>query len=98
LALSSALGGNIAIFLWSKVDAPTGLRLLTAASLGKDVSITFQASAETTNFVQAAPSPTDTFVDIGRILVSGSGLVTTNFTEAGAATNRTRFYRIRQLK
>ena len=98
LAVWSYLNGNAAVFLWSNSGTPTGLRLFTTAPLGKDVSITFQAVGGTTNFLQAAPSPTGAFVDIGKLVLPGSGLITTNFAESGVATNKTRFYRIRQLR
>jgi hypothetical protein len=98
IAVWSALNGNNAVFLWSNSGAQNGLKLLGAASFGKDVSVSFQAQAGTTNFLQAAPSPTGPFVDVGRFVVLGSGLVATNVTEAGAGTNFTRFYRIRQVR
>lgn len=97
LAAYSLLNGNAAVFLWNNPDTPAGLRLLTTAPVGKDVGISFQAAGGTTNYLQAGPSPTGKFVDIGRLVVSGSGLVKTNVTESGAATNKARFYRVRQV-
>jgi hypothetical protein len=98
IAVWSALNGNNAVFLWSNTDAQNGLKLLSAASVGKDASVTFQAQAGTTNYLQAAPAPKGPFVDVGRFVTLGSGLVTTNVTEVGSGTNATRFYRIRQVR
>jgi hypothetical protein len=98
IAVWSALNGNNAVFLWSNSDAQNGLKLLSAASLGRDVSVSFQAQAGTTNFLQAAPTPMGPFVDVGQLVLAGSGLISTNFNETGGATNNSRFYRIRQLQ
>ena len=98
IAVWSALNGNNAVFLWSNSDAQNGLKLLSAASLGKDVSVSFQAQAGTTNFLQEASTPQGPFVDVVSLVLVGNGLITTNFNETGGATNNSRFYRIRQLK
>jgi hypothetical protein len=97
IAVWSALNGNNAVFLWSN-DSQAGLKLLSAASVGKDASVSFQAQAGTSNYLQAAPSPLGPFVDVGRFVALGSGLITTNVTEVGAGTNKSRFYRIRQVR
>jgi hypothetical protein len=98
IAVWSALNGNNAVFLWSNSDAQNGLKLLSASDLGKDISVSFQAQAGTTNFLQAALTPLGPFVDVGQLVLTGKGLITTNLNETGGATNNSRFYRIRQLK
>jgi len=98
LAIWAALNGHSAIFLWSNTDAQNGLRILSATATGKDVAVSFQGQAGTTNFLQAAPSVAGPFVDVGRCPLLGTGTVATNVTEPGARTNVTRFYRIRQVR
>ena len=79
-------------------------RILSAVRQTADVVITWAAGGGRTNAVQATSgnvngSYTNSFVDITtppHIVISGSGDVTTNYTDGGGATNvPSRFYRVR---
>jgi hypothetical protein len=67
-----------------------------------DTHITWTTAAGRTNFVQSTAGDTgggytNSVADIGLpIVVPGSGLVSTNYTDTGSATNfPARFYRVR---
>ena len=69
---------------------------------GNDVVITWTTAGTHTNAVQATPGDGNggyatNFTDISSpIIITGSGDVTTNYTDAGGATNApSRYYRLR---
>ena len=69
-------------------------------AIGNDIELTWQTFGNSTNVIQLAMptidgSYTDVFTDIGSLFVPGSGLLITNWTDYGGATNfPTRYYRI----
>jgi hypothetical protein len=69
-------------------------------AIGDDINLTWQTFGNSTNVIQLANptidgSYTNVFTNIGSVFVPGSGLVITNWTDYGGATNfPTRFYRI----
>ena len=79
----------------------TNIRTVT-----NDVLLTWNTIADATNVVQATPGGpggsynTNNFADIsGDIVVSGLGQVSTNYTDAGGATNfPARYYRVRLVQ
>jgi hypothetical protein len=70
---------------------------------GNNVLVTWKTIAGTTNQVQVASGPgaasfsTNAFSNLGaQLLIGGSGIVTTNFLDAGGSTNKpSRYYRVR---
>jgi ELWxxDGT repeat protein len=75
---------------------PTNLKI---ELLGTGIRLTWTTSAGSTNIVQSADNIAGPFTDLSpQISPSGSGEVTTEFTDTGAAANAgTRFYRIKRL-
>ena len=95
---------NAAEFLagTNPTNSLSALRIISAVRQTTDVVITWAAGAGTTNAVQATAGDaggnyTNTFSDISDlILIQGSGDVTTNYVDVGAATNSpSRYYRVR---
>jgi len=83
-------------------NSASGFRIISVAPQGNDVIITWTTGGGSTNVVQAAPGDVNggymtNFTDIsGEIAILGSGDATTNYLDAGGATNvPSRFYRIR---
>jgi len=82
-------------------NSASAFRIISVVSQGSDIEVTWQTAGGRTNAVQAATGDGyDTnFVDITippHIIISGSGDVTTNYTDTGGATNSSsRFYRVR---
>ncbi|MGA2137848.1 MAG: immunoglobulin domain-containing protein [Verrucomicrobiia bacterium] len=85
-------------------NSSSGLRIISVAPQNNgDMLITWSTVGGLTNAVQATAGDagggySTNFVDITtrpHIIVSGSGDVTTNYTDSGGATNPSRFYRIR---
>ena len=83
-------------------NAVSGLRILSTEVQSNNVVITWATAGGRTNAVQATSGAVDggydtNFTDIGDLIViPGSGDATTNYTEAGGATNGpARYYRIR---
>ncbi len=73
-------------------------RLLSAVREGNNMRITWQTAGGRTETLQAAGTITGAFSDVGSArLIPGVGLVSTNYLEIGAATNKTRFYRLKGL-
>jgi PKD repeat protein len=77
-------------------------QIISAASQGSDMLITWTAGGGRTNAVQMSPGDvtgcyTNSFSDIsGPIVLTGSGDVATNYLDSGGATNGPfRYYRIR---
>ena len=66
----------------------TSLHTTHSSSRSKAASAGDAGGGYNTNFVDITTPPQ-------HIIVSGSGDVTTNYTDSGGATNPSRFYRIR---
>jgi beta-glucanase (GH16 family) len=64
---------------------------------GSDVLITWQTVGGMTSAVESAPDPGGSYSNIsGNIIITGNGLTTTNYLDAGTVTNTPlQFYRIR---
>ena len=78
----------------------TALQITSITTQGSDILITWATTGGTTNAVQATPGNpgyNTNFVDISApLLILGSGDTSTNYLDAGAATNSpAKFYRIR---
>ncbi len=80
----------------------SALRVISVVPQSDDIVVTWATAGGRTNAVQAATGNAATgysndFADISApIIIAGSGDVTTNYTEAGGATNNpSRFYRVR---
>ena len=71
--------------------------ILSILPLGNDVLITWMTTGGLTNAVEAVPALGGSYSNIsGNIIITGSGLTTTNYLDAGAATNSpANFYHIR---
>jgi hypothetical protein len=70
---------------------------VTAATLqGSDVLVSWQSVGGMTSAVESALNPAGSYSNIsGNIIITGSGLITTNYLDIGAATNSpVRFYHI----
>ena len=82
---------------------PSGFQITSIVRSNSNIVLTWSATGGTTNKVQSTNGVngnyTNNFVDIGTsIILSGSGFVTTNYTDVGGATNSpSHFYRIRQV-
>ncbi len=85
-------------------SSASALRIISAVQQGTDVVITWTTAGGSTNAVQttaggAGGSYTTNFVDLTtwpHIIITGSGDVTTNYTDVGGATNSAaRYYRVR---
>jgi fibronectin-binding autotransporter adhesin len=79
-------------------NSVSALRIISVTPASDDIAITWQTAGGRTNRAQATTGEYNTnFVDIGPpIIVTGSGDVTTNWTDTGGATNvPSRYYRIR---
>ena len=98
---------NLAEFLTgtNPTNDASGLRITSVVPQGNDMLVTWNTAGGHTNAVQATAGDasggynTNNFADITtspHIIVSGSGDVTTNYTEGGGAANGpSRFYRVR---
>jgi hypothetical protein len=97
---------NLAEFLSGSdpTNNASALRIISVAPQNNgDMLITWRTVGGYTNAVQATTGDASVgyntnFVDITtspHIIVSGSGDVTTNYTDGGGATNPSRFYRVR---
>ncbi len=81
----------------------SGLRIISATRSGNDITVTWSTAGGRTNILQVSSgtangSFTNNFTDVpgSQTIVAGSGDVTTNYTDAGGATNGpARYYRIR---
>lgn len=73
-------------------------RLLSVSPEGNNLRVTWLTARGRTNTVQAAGSASGTFSNVSAALrIPGVGLVTTNYLEAGGATNLARFYRLKAV-
>ena len=76
-------------------------QIVSAVCSAADMIVTWQAGGGKTNVVQVSSGQSDdgytnTFEDLASIIITGTGDVTTNYTDAGGATNRpARYYRVR---
>jgi hypothetical protein len=95
---------NMAEFLsgTNPTNSASVLRIISALPQNNDVVVTWQTAGGRTNAVQATVGDANggystNFTDIsGLIVLPGSGELTTNYLDAGGATNvPSRFYRIR---
>ncbi len=71
--------------------------ILSIVPLGNDVLITWMTAGGLTNAVETVTALGGTYSNIsGNIVITGTGLTTTNYLDAGAATNSpANFYHIR---
>ena len=88
-------------------DTPMDLspfRIASIAQQGNDMLITWQTFGGTTNVVQVTPVAADgsydnNFTDLSpQIIITGTGLVTTNYPDTNGATNNCRYYRVRLVQ
>jgi hypothetical protein len=67
------------------------------------MKITWETYGGTTNVVQVTPGAADgsysnNFTDLSpQVIITGSGLVTTNYPDTNGATNKCRYYRVRLM-
>jgi hypothetical protein len=78
-------------------DGNSVFRITEIQPVGNNIRITWKAGGGRTNIVQSAPSLTGMYSNMSsNIILPGSGDTTTNYLDAGAATNApVRFYKIR---
>jgi hypothetical protein len=73
-------------------------QLLSVAPEGQNLRVTWLTAGGRTNTLQAASPPSGSFTDVSSLIeIPGVGLVTTNYLEAGGATNLARFYRMKAV-
>lgn len=87
-----------------KPSGASAFRSISVAPQGNDVLITWTTAGGRTNSVQATGGDpgggySNTFNDIsGLIIIPGSGVAITNYTDGGGATNGlSRYYRVRMV-
>jgi T5SS/PEP-CTERM-associated repeat protein len=80
-------------------NASSAFRVLSVESTNGNVLVTWAAGGGRTNVVQAATDLAGGYSNVSpKIVLAGSGDVTTNYLDAGAATNASRrYYRIRWM-
>ena len=80
-------------------NSASALRITSVVPQDSDIVVTWQTVGGHTNAVQATTGDSfrTNFTDIsGTVVISGSGDVSTNYTDGGGATNKpSRFYRVR---
>ena len=83
--------------LYDLADYAVGpYRLLSATGEGNNLRVTWLTAGGRTNIVQAANSPTGPYADVSApIGIPGVGIATNSYLDPGAATNRTRYYRMK---
>ncbi len=70
-------------------------KVLSVTPVGNDIRITWQTAGGRTDAVQASSSLGGPYTNVSSPLaISGIGIVTTNYVDAGAANKVERFYRI----
>jgi hypothetical protein len=73
-------------------------RILSSTREGNNIRITWQTVGGRTNRVQAASRASGTYSNLSPLITSTSvGLITTNYVDAGGATNKIRFHRLQSL-
>ena len=75
------------------------LHILSIVPQGNDTLITWMTAGGLTNAVESAPDPGGSYSKIsGNVIITGSGLTTTNYLDSGTVTNApVQFYRIRLI-
>ena len=89
---------NLAEFLagTDPTNSASAFRVIAVMPRGSDVLVIWRAGGGRTNMVQAASNLSDSYADVGsNIILLGSSDLITNFLDTSAATNATRFYRVR---
>jgi hypothetical protein len=77
-------------------DCGPPYRLLSVETQGADLRITWETVGGRTDLLEVAGSVAGTYRALGAPrIIGGVGLVTTNYLEAGGATNPARFYRVK---
>ena len=78
-------------------DSASPFHVMGITLHGQDVLITWQSVGGMTNAVESTPNPGGGWSNIsGNIVITGIGLATTNYLDAGAATNTSaNYYRVR---
>jgi hypothetical protein len=79
------------------LDSSSPFHVMGITLQGPDVLVTWSTVGGMTNAVESTPSPGGTWSNIsGNIIIPGDGLTTTNYLDAGAATNSpANYYHIR---
>jgi hypothetical protein len=78
-------------------NSASAFRILSVVPTNNDMLVSWTAGGGRTNVVQSATDLTGSYTNVSpNIILPGTGDVTTNYLDAGAATNAAnRFYRIR---
>jgi Bacterial TSP3 repeat len=78
-------------------NSSSAFRVLSVVATNDDMLVTWSCGGGRTNVVQSAPDVGGSYSNVSpNVVLSGSGDVTTNYLDVGAATNAgSRFYRIR---
>ena len=81
----------------SPTDGASPFHITGITLEGSDMRITWMSAAGLTNAVEATPDLGGSYSNIsGNVIITGSGVTTTNFLDAGGATNiPARYYRVR---
>ncbi len=70
-------------------------KLLPTMQEGNNLRVAWQTTGGQTDQLQASGSDTGPYTNVSPALpISGTGVVTTNYVDIGAATNKIRFYRV----
>jgi hypothetical protein len=79
------------------INSQSRLRIESIALEGDDVRVGWRTAGGHTNILQTAPTATNTYTDLSPpMIITGAGETTTNYPEAGGATNfPLRLYRVR---
>jgi hypothetical protein len=83
------------------IEDLSAFRITSLLQQGNDMLITWQTFGGSTNVVQATTgdaggSYSNNFTDLNpQIIITGTGLVTTNYPDTNGATNNCRYYRVR---
>jgi uncharacterized repeat protein (TIGR01451 family) len=100
-------GNNAATNITSVTASPTTTSSFGITSLlpqGNNMLITWRTLGGSTNVVQVAAGPatgcySNNFSDLSpQIIITGTGLTTTNWPDTNGATNKCRYYRVRLLQ
>ena len=81
----------------SPTDSSSPFHVTAITLQGSDVLITWMTASGMTNAVESRPNFGGSYSNIsGNIVITGAGVTTTNYLDAGAATNNpARYYRVR---
>jgi PKD repeat protein/lysophospholipase L1-like esterase len=89
---------NMAEFLagTDPTNSASAFHIINVIPQDSDILVIWQGCGGKTDAVQATPNFVDSYADVSsNIILSGSGELTTNFLDVGAATNASRLYRVR---